>query len=120
MRHLMIVPASIVMGLVGCSSVQQKGTVTMAGRGAAELTDRGDPLMGTGVYAKKVPAEFAMGYAKGVSDQTKREYWAMQDAQQAPASSSGKTVYYNLTIPEHKDEDGVERAQRQVIVPIVE
>jgi len=120
MRHRMIVLAWIVVGLVGCSSIQQRGTVTMAGRGAAELTDRGDPLMGTGVYAKDVPKEFAMGYAKGVSDETKREYWAVQDAQQAPPSGSGKTVYYDLTIPEHKDQDGVDRAQRQVVVPIVE
>ena len=119
MRKLMMLPASIVV-LVGCSSVQQKGTVTMEGRGAAALTDKGDPLMGTGVYAKKVPAEFAMGYAKGISDDTKREYWAIQDAQQAPPNSSGKTVYYDLTIPDHKDQDGVDRAQRQVIVPIVE
>jgi len=116
----MIVPVSIMMGFVGCSSIQQKGTVTMAGRGAAELTDRGDPLMGTGVYAKQVPKEFAMGYAKGVSDETKREYWAVQDAQQAPSKDAGKTVYYDLTIPEHRDQDGVDRAQRQVIVPIVE
>jgi len=120
MRNLMIVPAWIVMGLAGCSSVQQKGTVTMAGRGAEALTDKGDPLMGTGVYAKNVPQEFAMGYAKGVSDSTKREYWAVQDAQQAPASNAGKTVYYDLTVPEHRDADGVDRAQRQVIVPIVE
>ena len=119
MRQIMIVPACIVMGLAGCSSVQQKGTVTMAGRGAEALTDKGDPLMGTGVYAKNVPQEFAMGYAKGISDSTKREYWAVQDAQQAP-SSGGKTVYYDMTLPAHTDQDGVNRAQRQVIVPVVE
>jgi hypothetical protein len=105
----------------GCSSVQQRGTVTMHGRGAELLTDRGDPLMGTGVYAKKdVPKEFAMGYAKGISDEVKRQYWALQDSQQQPSTAAGKPVYYDMTIPEHQDAEGVKRAQRQVIVPIVE
>jgi hypothetical protein len=111
----------ILAGLLsGCSSVQQKGTVTMQGRGAAALTDTGDPLLGTGVYAKQVPKEFAAGYAKGISDATKREYWALQDSQQKPSNAAGKTMYYNVTIPAHTDQDGVQRAERQVIVPIVE
>jgi hypothetical protein len=115
--------------LCGCSTVEQKGTVTIQGRGAKLLTAKGDRLMNTGVYAKKdVPAEFAEGYAKGISDEVKREYWSMQDEQANPVRSSssgtgaaeGKTNYYNLTIPAHVDPDGVNHAQQQVSVPMVE
>ena len=120
MKKELLLLVVVSVGAAGCSSVQQKGTVTMLGRGAAGLTDTGDPLLGTGVYAKNVPKDFAMGYAKGVSDSTKRDYWALQDSQQQPSASEGKTQYYNMTIPSHTDEDGVQRAQRQVIVPIVE
>jgi hypothetical protein len=102
----------------GCSSVQQKGTVTIEGRGAQILTDRGDPLMGTGVYAKKVSADFATGYSKGISDQIKREYWNQQASQSS--SNDGRTVLYDATIPNHVDADGVQRVERNVIVPIVE
>jgi hypothetical protein len=68
----------------GCAlpSPQKKGTVTIAGRGAELLTERGDQLMDTGIYAKKgVSPEFAEGYEKGLSDSVKRDYWSMQDAQ---------------------------------------
>lgn len=46
------------------------------------LTQHGDQLMETGVYAKRsVSKDFAEGYAKGESDQVKKEYWSLQDAQ---------------------------------------
>ncbi len=76
----------ILLGLVGlcagCGSIQQRGTVTIDGRGATLLTTKGDELMSTGVYAKKqVSSEFAMGYAKGQADSVWREYWSMQESQ---------------------------------------
>jgi len=67
----------------GCAiSPQKKGTVTVEGIGTKVLTEKGDQLMQTGVYAKReVSADFAEGYEKGLSDAAKREYWSMQDAQ---------------------------------------
>ena len=63
-------------------SPQKRGTVTVAGIGTKVLTEKGDQLMGTGVYAKReVSPDFAEGYEKGLSDAAKREYWSMQDAQ---------------------------------------
>ena len=52
-----------------------KGQVTVQGRGAEALTNQGDPLLDTGGDEKKIPLEFAKGYAKGISDQVKRTYW---------------------------------------------
>jgi hypothetical protein len=103
---------------MGCSSLQQKGTVTIEGRGAELLTDRGDPLMQTGKYARKVSADFATGYAKGISDQVKREYWAQQASQ--GRNKDGHVVLYDATIPSRTDANGVKRTERQVVVPIVE
>jgi hypothetical protein len=68
----------------GCSmpSPQKKGTVTVAGRGAQLLTERGDQMMGTGIYAKKnVSQDFAEGYEKGLSDAVQRQYWELQNQQ---------------------------------------
>ena len=120
MNRELLLLAVVSIAAAGCSSVQQKGTVTMLGRGSAALTDTGDPLLGTGVYAKQVPKDFAEGYAKGIMDSTKRDYWALQDSQQQPSNASGKPVYYDMTIPAHTDQDGVQRTERQVVVPIVE
>ncbi len=104
--------------VTGCSSIEQKGTVTIEGRGAQLLTDRGDQLMGTGRYAKQVTADFASGYAKGLSDQIKREYWNQQGSQSA--KKDGHVVLYDATIPSRVDTDGVRRVERNVVVPIVE
>jgi hypothetical protein len=75
----------VAIGLVlsGCTlSPQKKGTVTVAGIGTKELTEKGDQLMQTGVYAKReVSADFAEGYQKGLSDAAKRDYWSLQEAQ---------------------------------------
>jgi hypothetical protein len=63
-------------------SPQKKGTLTVADNGTAYLTNKGDPLMDTGIYARKdVSPQFAAGYEKGLSDAAKREYWSMQDNQ---------------------------------------
>jgi hypothetical protein len=63
-------------------SPQQKGTLTTSMIGTKGLTEKGDQLMGTGVYAKReVPAEFAEGYEKGLSDAAKQDYWSIQEAQ---------------------------------------
>lgn len=98
-----------------------KGLLTVQGRGSEALTNDGDPLLNTGVDARKVPIEFAKGYTKGVSDQVKRTYWARQDAQKtADENLEGRLRYYNATIPERQDSNGVIRVQREVIIPIVE
>ena len=111
--------------LAGCSTapVVPKGETTLRGRGAQVLTERGDPMMQTG-EARKVPAAFAAGYAKGISDQAKRSYWQQQDdeasASQAGYSDSGKVKLYDVTVPEHRDGDGVIRVERRVKIPMIE
>jgi hypothetical protein len=98
-----------------------QGGVTVQGRGSEALTNDGDPLVNAGTDVRKVPIEFAKGYTKGVSDQVKRTYWARQDAQKtADEDLEGRLRYYNATIPERQDSDGVTRVQREVIIPIVE
>jgi len=74
---------AITLILSGCAlSPQKKGTVTVEGIGTKVLTEKGDQLMGTGVYAKRaVSPDFAEGYEKGLSDAVKRDYWSMQEAQ---------------------------------------
>jgi hypothetical protein len=76
---------ALAIGLIlsGCAlSPQKKGTVTVEGMGTKVLTEKGDQLMQTGVYAKReVSADFAEGYEKGLSDAVKRDYWSMQEAQ---------------------------------------
>jgi hypothetical protein len=97
-----------------------KGQITMQGRGAEALTNQGDPLMASGAE-RKVPIDFAKGYAKGISDQVKRNYWAQQENQRSPREDNqGKIRYYNATIPEHQDPSGVIRVQREVVIPIIE
>jgi hypothetical protein len=98
-----------------------KGEATVQGRGSEALTNEGDPLVSSGMDARKVPIEFAKGYTKGVSDQVKRTYWAHQDSQKtADEDLQGRIRYYNATIPERQDSNGVIRVQREVIIPIVE
>ncbi len=116
-----LLPPLLLLGslsLVGCSSLEPKGTVTIEGRGARLLTDKGDPMMETGVYARKVSADFAAGYSKGISDQIKREYWDQQAG--AARNKDGHVVLYDATLPSRVDADGVQRVERQVVVPIVE
>ena len=70
--------------LSGCAipSPQKRGTLTVADIGAKGLTERGDQLMQTGVYAQKtVSPDFAEGYEKGLSDAAKQDYWGLQNAQ---------------------------------------
>ena len=111
--------------LAGCTYGPQvpKGQAAIQGRGSEELTNKGDPLMQSGSAARQVPAQFAAGYTKGISDQVKRTYWAQQAEQAAPSggySDLGKLKFYDATIPEHTDPDGVVRVQRRVIIPIVD
>src|SRR5689334_19315538 len=76
------------VGLAGCSGIQPRGSVTMLGRGAQLLTERGDPLMGTGVYAQRnVPKDYAEGYTAGVASQLHREYLSLQQQQAMPGVS---------------------------------
>ena len=82
----MRISSTLLVGLVfsGCANItpQKKGTVTIQDRGAQYLTERGDQLMDSGIYAKKnVSPDFAEGYEKGLSDAVKRDYWSMQEAQ---------------------------------------
>jgi hypothetical protein len=109
--------------LAGCTVGPKvpKGEATIQGRGSEALTNEGDPLVNSGIDARKVPVEFAKGYTKGVSDQVKRTYWARQDAQKtADEDLQGRIRYFNATIPERQDANGVIRVQREVIIPIVE
>jgi hypothetical protein len=96
----------------------------LTGRGTQILTNKGDPIMETGTSARKVPAEFAAGYAKGVNDEVKRAYWAQQDdearAVQDGYSDAGRLKLYDVTVPEHRDADGAIRVERRVKIPIVE
>src|SRR6266404_1471525 len=98
-----------------------KGQRTIQGRGAEALTNEGDPLLNSGIDIRKVPVEFAKGYTKGISDQVKRTYWERQESQKtADEDLQGRTRYYDATIPERQDANGVIRVQRQVIIPIIE
>ena len=108
--------------LVACSvgPTLPKGQLTIQGRGTEAITNEGDPLLGDGVGARKVPVEFAKGYTKGISDQVKRGYWARQDAQKNDPDVQGRIRYYDATLPEREDPDGVVRVQRRVVIPIVE
>jgi hypothetical protein len=109
--------------LAGCTVGPNvpKGEATIQGKGSEALTNEGDPLVNSGIDARKVPVEFAKGYTKGVSDQVKRTYWARQDAQKtADEDLQGRIRYFNATIPERQDANGVIRVQREVIIPIVE
>ena len=97
-----------------------KGEMSIQERGSEALTNEGDPLVSSGVDARNVPIEFAKGYTKGVSDQVKRTYWQRQDAQKtAEEDLQGRIRYYNATIPERQDANGVIRVQREVVIPIV-
>jgi hypothetical protein len=98
-----------------------KGQRTIQGKGSEALTNDGDPLVNSGMEVRKVPVEFAKGYTKGISDQVKRTYWQRQESQKtADEDLLGRTRYYDATIPERQDSNGVIRVQRQVIIPIVE
>jgi len=51
----------------------------------------------------------------------KWNYWAQQENQRMPQDDNqGKIRYYNATIPQHEDPNGVIRVQREVVIPIVE
>jgi hypothetical protein len=120
MKRLGIVLCLILAGCTVSPNVP-KGEATVQGRGLEALTNEGDPLVNSGIDARKVPVEFAKGYTKGVSDQVKRTYWARQDAQKtADENLQGRIRYFNATIPERQDANGVIRVQREVIIPIVE
>lgn len=74
--------ALLLSGLGACSSIEQKGTISIEERGAKLLTERGDPILETGIYGQHgVSKDFATGKAKGIADETQREFWSMQDAQ---------------------------------------
>jgi len=118
------IAGAIVLASCSTAPVVPKGQTTLRGRGTQVLTEKGDPLMPAGGEARKVPAEFAAGYTKGISDQVKRSYWAQQNeeaaAQQTDYSESGHVKLYDVTVPEHQDADGVIRVERRVKIPIVE
>jgi hypothetical protein len=65
----------------GCADAT-RGQTTVAERGAALLTSKGDQLMGTGIYAQKnVTKDFAEGYEAGLAAAAKQDYWSMQEEQ---------------------------------------
>jgi hypothetical protein len=120
MKFLGVAVCLLVMGCTVGPNVP-KGQRTIQGKGSEALTNEGDPLLNDGIEVRKVPLEFAKGYTKGISDQVKRTYWQRQESQKiADEDLQGRTRYYDATIPEHEDADGVIRVQRQVIIPIIE
>lgn len=120
MRRIGLV-VSLILASCTVGPTVPKGELTVQGKGAEALTTQGDPMLNSGLNGRAVPIEFAKGYTKGVSDQVKRMYWARQEAQKtADEDLEGRTRYYNATIPQHEDSDGVIRVQREVIIPIVE
>jgi hypothetical protein len=101
-RRVVLVASAIVVGtllhlfLAGCSiaTPQKKGTMTIEDRGAKLATERGDPLMQTGIYAKQnVPADYATGYQAGMTRVIKDEYWDEQHAQ--------RWLHFNYMVPPH-------------------
>lgn len=120
MKRLGILVSLLVAGCTVGPTVP-KGQLTIQGRGSEALTNQGDPLMATGENEREVPIDFAKGYAKGISDQVKRAYWAQQEGQRtSKAENEGEMKYYNATIPQRQDPDGVIRVQRDVVIPIIE
>jgi len=120
MKYLSLAVCLIAWGCTVGPNVP-KGQRTIQGKGSEALTNEGDPLLNDGIDVRKVPVDFAKGYTKGISDQVKRTYWQRQESQKtADEDLQGRTRYYDATIPEHQDGNGVIRVQRQVIIPIVE
>jgi hypothetical protein len=120
MKYLTVAVCLLVGGCTVGPNVP-KGQRTIQGKGSEALTNEGDPLLNNGIDVRKVPVEFAKGYTKGISDQVKRTYWQRQESQKtADDDLQGRTRYYDATIPERQDTDGVIRVQRQVIIPIIE
>jgi hypothetical protein len=119
--YMAAIVCSIAFGGCSVGPAIPKGTKTIQSRGSEALTNEGDPLVDAGANARKVPVEFAKGYTKGISDQIKRTYWEQQEAQRSKqAETEGRVRYFNATIPERQDLNGVIRVQREVIIPIVE
>jgi hypothetical protein len=120
MKYFVLVICLLTTGCTVGPSVP-KGQRTIQGKGSEALTNDGDPLLTSGMEVRKVPIEFAKGYTKGISDQVKRTYWQQQESQKvADQDLQGRTRYYDVTIPERQDADGVIRVQRRVFIPIVE
>jgi len=120
MKYLTVAVCLLVGGCTVGPNVP-KGQRTIQGKGSEALTNEGDPLLNNGIDVRKVPVEFAKGYTKGISDQVKGTYWQRQESQRtADDDLQGRTRYYDATIPERQDTDGVIRVQRQVIIPIIE
>jgi hypothetical protein len=120
--------------LPACEHIGQPGTETVYSRGADVVGKEGNPLMDTGKYAKKVPKEWAAGYAQRGIDDAWRNYWALQDEQGAGAhdrpggpsgasytgGQAGATRVYTVDVPEYIDDQGIRRAPRRVSVPMTE
>lgn len=65
--------------------------------------------------------EYQEGYTKGQADSIKQHYWMLQAQQERTENDAvGSQKYYSVTIPAHKDEDGVLRTARNITIPIVE
>ena len=110
--------------LSGCADApySDPGVVSVQGRGAVALAQKGDPLLGTGSEAKKVSTDFAKGYAKADIDNAKKEYFERLHAATGATAdgAEGRPVLYDLTLPERPDSGGIVRAPRPVILSIVE
>jgi hypothetical protein len=90
----------------------------------------------SGQFAKKVPSQWAAGYAQRGIDDAWRTYWSLQDEQGANAHDraggsngasynggqpqDGATRVYKVDVPEYIDDQGIRRAPRRVSVPMTE
>lgn len=122
--------------LPACEHIGQPGTETVYSRGADVVGKEGNPLMDTGKYAKKVPKEWAAGYAQRGIDDAWRTYWSLQDEQASGAhyrsetggaegasyhdGQEGTPRVYKVDVPEYIDDQGIRRAPRRVSVPMTE
>jgi len=126
------------VGLSGCSTVGQMGTLLAAGgagTAAGYLGSHGNPWwtaagtaagLGVGVLVNSSQnsaqqQKFQDGYDQGKCDAVKQHYWMLQRLQECSAlDSEGVQHFYQVTLPAQTDESGVKRTSRNITIPIVE
>ena len=146
MKHAKILLPLFLVVLIfsGCASDPQQGarnvSAGMAVTGAAggaligNVIKPGDPLAVAGgaaaglvaggaagsYYTGQVSSAFDQGYLQGQSDNIKRTYWILQNANVGGAdTNAGRTVFYTMPGPV-ETVDGRKLVTHTITVPIVE
>ena len=133
-----ILPIIFCATLTGCDTLSQTGTLvgtTGAGAAVGYVASKGNPVW-TGVGAagglgagaainaynkSSKKKEYQEGYDKGQADSIKQHYWMLQSQQERTENDAvGAQKYYSVTVPAHKDDDGVLRTARNITIPVVE